>query len=175
MFDDNRYSSSPKMAKQTVYVRATSDQVFLLDEQYQMITEHERLYGKGQESMNWIPYLELMSKRPTAIKYTGFYEQLPDIWKNYLNELGTNQKREILLKLQIMLQEHDMKTATDALEMALSNGVRDAESILTTYHRLVQPLQWMQPMQLPSDITQMPSFQTDNKHYDCFFNKEKVI
>ncbi|NMB93802.1 MAG: IS21 family transposase [Flexilinea flocculi] len=175
MFDDNRYSSSPKMAKQTVYVKATSDQVFLLDEQYQVITEHERLYGKGQESMNWLPYLELMSKRPTAIKYTGFYEQLPDIWKNYLDELGTNQKREILLKLQIMLQEHDMKTATDALEMALSNGVRDAESILTTYHRLVQPLQWMQPMQLPSDITQMPSFQTDNKHYDCFFNKKKVI
>jgi len=34
--------------------------------------------------MKWYPYLEVMAKRPQAIKYTRFFNELPLMWKNYL-------------------------------------------------------------------------------------------
>ncbi|WP_210730841.1 hypothetical protein, partial [Ureibacillus thermosphaericus] len=43
----------------------------------------ERLYGTKQKSMKWQPYLTLMAKRPNALKYTDFYEKMPEEWKNF--------------------------------------------------------------------------------------------
>ena len=53
----------------------------------QYIVTHKRLYGCEQESMNWIPYLNLMAKRPNALKYTEFFNILPPILKEYLDRL----------------------------------------------------------------------------------------
>jgi hypothetical protein len=58
------------MAGQQVIVKAGAYDIEILDEDYNHIIKHRRLYGEEKESMNWIPYLELMSKRPTALKYT---------------------------------------------------------------------------------------------------------
>ncbi len=172
MLDGNYYSSSPKMAKESVYVKTTYDAVTILDTKYQLIVEHSRLYGKGKESMKWLPYIELMSKRPTAIKYTGFYDELPDNWRKYISKLSSEKKREALMALHTMLLKHDMGVASDALGITLSNGVQDADSILASYRCLTNPAQQMQPMLLKSNIVQMPTFQTDNKKYDNLFTKE---
>lgn len=172
MFDGNYYSSSPKYARETVYVKATSDKVFLLDADYKLIVEHPRLYGKGKESMKWLPYIEIMSKRPTAIKYTGFYDELPDNWKKYLNGLDPEGKRKALITLHTMLQNHDMGTASDALGITLSSGVKDADSIMTSYRRITTPVQQMKPMELQPDIIKMPSFRINNLRYDDLFRKE---
>lgn len=61
--------------------------------------EHDRLYGNGLESMNWLPYINLMSKRPTAMKYTEFYQQLPDNWQKYLGKQNAEGKRKGLVSL----------------------------------------------------------------------------
>ena len=172
MFDSNTYSASPKSAQESVYVKAAHDKVVILDTNYQVITEHNRLYGKGKESMNWLPYIDLMSRRPAAIKYTSFYEELPDTWKNYLEELPSNKKRESLLALRDILQKHDIGIASDALGIALSNGVKDADSIIAGYRRLTgsEP---MQPLPM-NQIMSMPSFIPDNKKYDSLFSQEAV-
>jgi hypothetical protein len=172
MLDANHYSSSPKVAKESVYVKITCDKVIILDIKYEIIVEHPRLYGKGKESMNWLPYIELMSKRPTAIKYTGFYDELPDNWKKYISSLPAQEKREALMTLHTMLLKHDMGIASDALDITLSNGVQDADSILASYCRLISPVKKMQPLQLKSTVIQMPTFKTDNCKYDNLFSKE---
>ena len=59
--------------------------VDILDGNSNFIVTHSRLYGEEKESMSWGPYLELMSKRPTALKYTGLFNQLPTILKEYMN------------------------------------------------------------------------------------------
>lgn len=61
-FDNNLYSSSPRYAQENVYVKASSDNVWILNQSYEVIMEHKRLYGKGLESMKWLPYIDLMSK-----------------------------------------------------------------------------------------------------------------
>lgn len=174
VFDDNLYSSSPKYAKEAVYIRASSDRVYLLNQSYEVIMDHPRLYGKGKESMKWLPYIELMAKRPTALKYTTFYEELPDNWRKYLGRLDTEGKRKGLTSLYTMLAKHDMRTASEALNFALGNGVQDAASILASYRTLTSNVQQLQPMQLKSTIIQMPAFKPDNNKYDNLFRQEAL-
>ena len=69
--------------------------------------------------MDWLSYISLMAKRPTALKYTGFYQELPEVWQDYLSDLPSDKKRDALLTLNTMLQEHNIAAAADALEIAL--------------------------------------------------------
>jgi len=172
LYANNLYSSSPKYAKDTVYVKATSNEVFILNQDYELIMEHPRLYGKGKESMKWLPYLELMSKRPTALKYTSFYEELPDNWRKYLSNQNSEGKRKGLISLHTMLSKHDMGTAADVLNFAISNGTSDADSILMSWRVLTSDVQPLQPLQLNQNLTQMPVFKTNNQKYDHLFQKE---
>lgn len=171
-FGSNMYSSSPRYAKNTVYVKSTSDRIIILNESYELIMEHERLYGKGKESMKWLPYIELMAKRPTALKYTTFYDELPDNWRKYLNNQDAEGKRKGLNSLCLMLQKHDMRTAAEALAFSINNGVKDADSILASYRKLTSNVQHIKPMQIANTGMQMPTFQPDNSRYDNFLRRE---
>jgi len=71
-----------------------------------------------------------------------------------------------------MLKKHDMRTAADALAFSISNGVKDADSILASYRRLTAEVQHMQPLQIANTVIQMPTFRTDNDRYDNLFRKE---
>ncbi len=113
-----------------------------------------------------------MSKRPTALKYTGFYQGLPEIWQNYLSDLPSDKKKEALLTLNTILQKHNIATAADALEIALNGGVKDADSILASYYKLTSKVQQMQPMQFKNSYIKVPSFKTDNSKYDSLFSQE---
>ncbi len=161
-FDNNLYSFSQRYAKENVYVKASSDKVWILNDSYEVIMEHPRLYGNGLESMKWLPYIDLMSRRPAAMKYTEFYQQLPDNWQKYLSKQNADGKWKGLTSLYTMLQKHDMRTAEDALAFAISNGVKDADSILAAYRTLTSGVKQMQPMQLGCNVISMPGFTTNN-------------
>lgn len=71
-FDTKTYSTSPRLSNKQVMIKVGAYDVEILDEDSNLVVKHKRLYGEQKESMIWIPYLELMAKRPTALKYTGF-------------------------------------------------------------------------------------------------------
>ena len=71
-----------------------------------------------------------------------------------------------------MLQKHDMRTAEDALAFAISNGVKDADSILAAYRTLTSGVQ---PMQLGCNVISMPGFTTNNNKYDSLFGQEVSV
>jgi hypothetical protein len=105
-FDGRVYSTSPNMTGRQVIVKAGAFDVEILDENCNHIIKHRRLYGEEKESMNWIPYLELMSRRPTALKYTGLYNQLPQILKEYLDKSdyeGKKQALKLLTKMTVAI------------------------------------------------------------------------
>ncbi|MCM3625735.1 IS21 family transposase, partial [Brevibacillus borstelensis] len=77
---------------------------------------------KEPKSVIWQPYLILMAKRPTAIKYTSFYEQLPIEWQVYLSNCTVPEKQEALQLLSVILKNDDMKIPTQALQLASENG-----------------------------------------------------
>jgi hypothetical protein len=44
----------------------------MIDRKYQVVV-HDKLYCRQKESMGCTPYLELMAKRPRALKYTKLF------------------------------------------------------------------------------------------------------
>ena len=138
-YDGNIYSASPQVAGKEIYIKLHAHQIELLNEQYQSIVSHKRLYGQGQEMMDWLPYLSTLAKRPNALKYTGFYHELPDPWQEYLSDLDYAEKKKSLHLLVRMINETDMDTATICLLETMDSGKADADSILLSYRRLTEP------------------------------------
>jgi hypothetical protein len=78
------------MAGSQVVIKAGAYDLEILGCDYNLIVTHSRLYRDQKESMIWIPYLELMAKRPTALKYTGLFNQLPLTLKTFLKAVTMN-------------------------------------------------------------------------------------
>lgn len=138
-YDGNIYSASPQVADKGIYMKLRAHRIELFDEQYQSIVTHKRLYGQGEEIMDWLPYLSTLAKRPNALKYTGFYRELPDPWQEYLADLDYDEKKKSLHLLVRMITESDMDTATICLLETMDSGKADADNILLSYRRLTEP------------------------------------
>jgi transposase len=77
-----------------------------------------------------------LSKRPTALKYTGLYSQLPQILKEYLDKSDYERKKQTLKLFAKMTATTGIDTAIEAFEEGLKLGVSDPDSIWATYCRL---------------------------------------
>ena len=63
------YSTAPRYAQSELLVKLTAFEVIILDENYREVLSHPRLYGpRGQEQMDWLPYLTQLARRPAALK-----------------------------------------------------------------------------------------------------------
>ena len=172
MFETNKYSTSPALALTQVYLEIHSNKVVVMNERYKVITTHNRIYEKGQESMDWQPYLDLMSRKPNAIKYTSFYRGLPSIWQDYLNEADLQTKKDALKILGVMLQKQPIAIATGALSAALDNGVKDVASILSSYQRITNNTGEIPDIILSDNIPIMPTYHEDLSTYDALLGKK---
>lgn len=138
-YEGNIYSASPQVAGKEIFIKLKAHDIEIFNEKYQLVVKHKRIYGKGQELMNWLPYLTTLAKRPNALKYTGFYHELPDPWQEYLKDLDYAEKKKSLNLLVKMITETDMDTATICLLESMDSGRNDAENILLCYRRLTEP------------------------------------
>ena len=78
-----------------------------------------------------------MAKRPLALKYTSFYEQLPAEWQTYLNACTASEKPEALRLLASVLKDHDFAEVTEALIIASEHGHPSVESIKQVFYQLI--------------------------------------
>lgn len=163
-FDGNTYSVSPKSSRKEVWLKAGAHTVELLDEDYRLIVKHNRLYGNDLEAMNWYPYLTTIIKRPTALKYTGFYHELPDPWREYLDNCNHDQKKDSLKVLLRILTESSIDMATQALKETSSLGIPDSDGILLSYYRLTQPEP--EEINFTGLAVDVAAYQTNLAHYD---------
>jgi hypothetical protein len=138
-FDNRVYSTTPRAAKSEVIIKAGAYDLDILDVDGKHITSHKRLYGEIMESMNWVPYLELLSKRPTALKYTGLYSELPVALKDYLDKSSYDSKKQLLKLFSKITLVSGMDAAITAFTTGLELGVNDSDSIWAIYcrHRAV--------------------------------------
>jgi len=163
---DKTYSTGGYYKKSELLARVSHDQVIVMDQDYDIIVEHPRLYGDQQESIIWQPYLKLIAKRPNALKYVKFYDTLPYNWQAYLSGLKRDDKKEALRILSEILLEHDLDIAEQALAYNLENNVTDVASILTTYHRITDQLKGLDGIKLPESVPEIESFQAQPQDYN---------
>lgn len=146
----HQYSTAPKFANGTVTVKITAHEIIVLDENTREVVRHRRLYGDGnQESMDWIPYLSGLAKYPTALKYSGVYEMLPDPVKDYMDGCTRTARGEALKLLASLTAQSGFEKAASVFEDAIRRGVQDLDSVLTLHARLNQVNLDLPPVQLP--------------------------
>ncbi len=167
--DNKLYSTSPRFAKTMVLAKISYKEIEILTEDYELIIKHERLYGSKQKSMKWQPYLSLMAKRPNALKYTDFYEKMPEEWKRYFSNCTIQEKKDALQLLAVLLKEHDFEVSTQALRLASQHGHPKVESIKQVFYQLINGRGITKPIKPGINIPDMPQAYRGVKHYDRLF------
>ena len=168
------YSTAPMYARTTLWARLTAFEVIVLDENFREVKKHPRLYGDQKESMDWVPYLTQLARRPAALKYTGIYDLFPQKVKDFFSEAGPQEKKETLRILAQISEETGFNHALEALQIALKHGAKDPDSVLATFSRLNTEVFELSPLPLPDSTPYLPSFKPQVENYDRFFLKGGV-
>lgn len=136
--EGNEYSVSPQLVDDKVIVKYYANELVIYDLDYYEITRHKRSFEKGRKFTHWIDFITLVSKRPKALKYTGFYELLPDVWQRYTATLGKDDLRDALSFLKFCLLKKDFEFAAKVVEENIKQNVYSPEALWTTYHRMCE-------------------------------------
>lgn len=170
---DNRlYSTSPRFAKGKVLAKISYNRIDIMTLEKELIISHVRIYGEKKKSMEWQPYLNLMAKRPMAIKYTSFYEQLPQNWQQYLEDCTVPEKQEALRLLSVLLKKHDFSIATEAISIASEHGHPSVDSIKQVFYQLINGRGVRKEIDLrKGSVPEMPTIIRGAGHYDQLFEK----
>lgn len=167
--EHNTYSTSPRFAKSKVLVKISYNEVVVLTENYQVVVHHSRLYGIHKKSMKWQPYLNLMAKRPLALKYTSFYEQLPIEWQEYLSSCTAAEKSDALRLLSTFLKEYDFTYITKALILASEHGHPSVDAIKQVFYQLINGQGSWESIRPKLPLPPMPEASRGLNHYDQLF------
>jgi transposase len=165
----HEYSASPKHSSSVVNVQLTSALVIVLDENYREIVRHSRLYGDTkQHSMEWLPYLQQLSIRPRALKYSGIYDLMPPPMKKYLEGCSNAETGKVLKVLAELTERTGFESALGTVTQALCYDATDADSLRNLYRRLYSDVPELPPMPLGSAIPDLGQMPANLVSYDSF-------
>ncbi len=164
-FESCRYSASPKYVAQAVTLKIKANEIIVYSKDMnEEITRHKRLFGKGQESINYIDFIDIIKVRPNALKYSGIYTLLPESWQEYLNSLEKESFKEAFNVLKTILIEEDLDYADKVLRETAKHSSISPEAVSITYKRLKENrFIYEDSLIFPSD---MPSYEIDTSEYD---------
>lgn len=117
------------------------------------IMRRPRLCGSDdEESMDWLPCLMQLTRRPAALKYTGICRMLPQEVQVLLDSCSYQAKKETLRILAQLSEESSFSKAVEAARSVILHGARDADSVpempsvkpnlSSCDHMLMAKLQW---------------------------------
>ena len=165
-FENKLYSASPEYASKDMWLKAGAHQVEVLNQEYQMVVRHPRLYGQQSESMIWGPYLKLMARRPAALKYTGFFKELPSTIQDYFDKCDYTEKKNSLKLLLSMLQDADISTAEKAFAESCRRELINADSLLAIFNHQNSHLPEDNFLRLPPQLPEVQKYSTNFRDYD---------
>lgn len=171
----HEYSTAPKYANEYVLVKLTAFHVIVLDESYREIVRHDRLYGdRKQQSIKWLPYLNQLSRRPGALKYTGIYHMMPQPVKEYMGDLSKQDKGKVLKAIADLTQKSSFEKAAKTVSIALSFGAYDVDSLINLHSRLHEKVLQLEPVRLPEHVPQLKRYEPNLMAYDKSLGKAGV-
>jgi hypothetical protein len=167
----HEYSTSPKYAGGTVTVKMTSAAVTILDESGHPIVPHKRLYGdKKARSMNWAPYLELLARRPRAVKYSGIYELLPREIKEYLDANLPVDTSDIIRMIAEFTKRTGFESAVATVAQAAKRNISDPDSLKALHRRLHMDIPELPPLP-PGTAPSLAPLMPDLSKYDLVLER----
>lgn len=168
----HEYSSAPKYALGTVNVRLSSTFVTVLDNDYREIVIHRRLYGdEHQSSMEWVPYLEYVSRHPRSLKNTGIYAMMPAAMQSYLNNCDGRQKKDVLHILSELTDLTGFESAVRTVEQAIRYEAHDPDSLKSLYSSLFSDIPQLPPLTTGEMIPALDPMPVHLEDYDRFLKR----
>jgi hypothetical protein len=86
--------------------------------------------------MKWAPYLELIAQRPTALRYTGFFNELPQSVQAYFEQCDYQYKKLALNIFSKMVTGSDIETASIVFELSIEKQLYDTDSLWGLFYTL---------------------------------------
>lgn len=167
-FEGNRYSVHPSQVQATVHVQVMAKTLNILNSDYKVIAKHQRDYHKDRTHTHWKDFIDPLRQRPRAVKYSGIYQLLPDIWQTYLDRLSKADMKESLSFLKHCLVHQDLNTAEAVLKTNMLNGNTSPQALWTTLYRLSEDKAIYESVNRTLKTPSMPTYKTNLDHYDTF-------
>lgn len=172
----HKYSASPAFCEETIRIRLTSSEVIVLDKELHEVTRHRRLYGDEKESMDWLPYLKYIARKPRSLKSTGIYEMMPEEMQMYMDSCEGSDKGRTLKLLAELTERSGFDSAVNTINEAIKYNANDPDSLESLYRRTYSDVPLLPPLNNKCDITLAPLILLGDSlsKYDALFKKGGV-
>ncbi len=151
----HRYSASPAFCEETVRLHITSSEVVVMDSDLHEVVRHRRLYGDEYESMDWIPYLRYIARKPRSLKNSGIYEIMPDSMKMYMDGCESKDRGKALKVLAELTERSGFESALTTVSKAIEHRATDPDSLMNLYRRTYMDVPPLPPIEPSMGIPNM--------------------
>ena len=165
-FEKNHYSASPKHVGEQIRVVIQANILILQDKSHKEITRHKRSFQENQKFTQWANFIDMISYRPRALKYSGFYNLLPSKWKAYTENRDSDSLKEALKFLKFCMIHHDMEMAEAVLSDNLERSVLEPEALWTSLYRLKENKSIYQGQLHENPFPEMPKYKSSLEDYN---------
>ena len=148
----HRYSASPAFCEKTVQYRLTSAEVIVMDQDMHEIVRHRRLYGETEtESMDWLPYLKYIARKPRSLRNSGIYDMMPENMRRFMDTCDSADRGQILKTLSELTDRTGFESALRTVDEAIHLQVKDPDSLKSLYRRLYSDVPTLPPLESSMD------------------------
>lgn len=144
----HRYSVSPDFCGEVVRLKITSSNIIVLDTEMREIVQHRRLYGNETESMDWLPYLKCISRKPRSLMNSGIFELMPETLQNFIVNSAASERKQILKVLVKLTEENGWDRALCTVNEAAKYGAVDPDSLQNLYRRIYDDIPSLPPLDI---------------------------
>jgi transposase len=171
----HEYSVSPDYASSNVWLKITSSHVHVMNMQHNNIVTHKRLYGDSkQSSMEWLPYLKAISRKPRSLFNSGIYDMMPEGMQEYMKTCGSTDRGAILKVLAELTDRTGFDSAVQTVNQALLYQVKDPDSLKNLYRRLYSDVPELPPMPSQNGVPGLRQMPVDLASYDRLLKRGGV-
>lgn len=158
----HRYSASPDFSGKTVRLKITSRKVYVMDDNLRSIICHRRLYGDEYESMEWLPYLKYIAKKPRSLRNSGIYDMMPHTMQKYMDSCANADRGKILKVLSELTERSGFNSAISTVNEALNYSATDSDSLKNLYLRIYSNVPVLPPLKEDAAIPKQKVVPFDN-------------
>ena len=148
----HRYSASPEFCEISVRLRLTSSEVIVMDSDLHEVVRHKRLYGAENESMDWIPYLRYIARKPRSLRNSGIYDLMPEPMQIYMDSCESSERGKILKVLADLTERSGFSSAIHTVGEAIRFHATDPDSLMNLYRRTYADVPVLPPLSDQSGI-----------------------
>ena len=154
----------------------TSSEVTVMDTNLHEVVRHRRLYGDEHESMDWVPYLRYIARKPRSLKNSGIYDMMPASMQIYMQGCESKERGKVLKVLAELTERSGFESALATINKAIEHQASDPDSLMSLYRRTYMDVPPLPPIEPSESIPQMNviMFPSDLARLDAVLEKGGV-